>query len=563
MRAIFPVDLTGKEKGSLAVLLALMALSAVTEGLGLVLLVPMLALLGKGGGDAASDAITRTLLQTGIPLSLPLLLAVFVGLIALRGIVNYARAVQAFRFETELVDRLRERAWGAILRADWRYLATLRQSDNASMLISDIDRIGYGIGEIVRVLATGATLGALGLAALAISPRLAIAAAIAGLIVHFAYRGVRRRSAALGEQLTQAYHSVHARLSEGLGALRVTKSFAREDDMLASGTKSFAHLRKVQLAYVRESSRAQLLLQLGGAVLLALLVWLAMERWGAGEAEILPLVVLFARAMPLLATLQSALQGYAHARPAFAATLETTQAALAAREPDEAGEAVAAPELREAIRLSGVSVHFEERARAALEDISVELPAGSLTLLEGPSGAGKSTLADILAGLISPDAGTVTIDDTVLEGPARRAWRARVTYVQQEPVLFEGSVRENLAWADPAADETRMMRVLEDAAALYVRDLPQGLDTRIGDAGRQLSGGEKQRLVLARALLRDPALLILDEATSALDSENQRQIAAAIERLRKRMTIVVIGHGGALGELAERRIVLDEGRLRS
>ena len=561
MRAILPIELTAGERGALSLLLGLMALSALTEGLGLLLLVPMLALLANEVGQASGEPLTRWLLDIGFPLQLPALLAIFVALVALRAAINYARSVQAFRFEMAVVDRLREEAWDAILHADWRYLSQLRQSDQTSMLISNISRIGYGLSEWMTALATGATLLALGLAALAISPPLALAAALVGLLVHRAYRRVRGRSAELGEELTGAHERVHANLSEGLSGLRVVKSFGRENEVLASGADAFARLRAVQLAYVREASRAQLLLQVAGATLLALLVWLAIAWWGASEAQVLPLVVLFARALPLLATLQSALQGYAHAEPAFAATRQLTAAALSSREPAGTAPSASAPRLDRAIALQDVSVRFSGRNRAALESVTVEIPAGSFTLLEGPSGAGKSTLADVLAGLISPDAGTVRIDDTPLEGEARRAWRSRVTYVQQEPVLFTGTVRDNLLWADPEAEPARLEKALSDAAAGFLRELPQGLETPIGDAGKQLSGGERQRLVLARALLRDPALLILDEATSALDAENQRQIAAALDRLRGRITILVIGHGGALGELADRRISLAHGRI--
>ena len=133
--------------------------------------------------------------------------------------------------------------------------------------------------------------------------------------------------------------------------------------------------------------------------------------------------------------------------------------------------------------------------------------------------------------------------------------------MQQEPLLFDATIRENLLWAEPQADEARLREVLVQAAAGFVFDLPEGLDTRTGASGRQLSGGERQRIALARALLRRPSLLILDEATSALDAANEAAICEAIGQLRGRLTMVIIGHRGALSELAERRIELAEGRL--
>jgi ATP-binding cassette subfamily C protein len=181
--------------------------------------------------------------------------------------------------------------------------------------------------------------------------------------------------------------------------------------------------------------------------------------------------------------------------------------------------------------------------------------------LTGPSGSGKSTLADLLAGLTRPDGGAISIDGQVLEGPAWAAWRNSVAYVQQEPLLFDATLRENLLWAAPDADEARLRDCLTRGAASFVFDLPEGLDTRVGTSGRQLSGGERQRIVLARALLRDPQLLILDEATSALDRENEARIVEAVTALKGSVTVVVIGHGGQLAQQADQTVKLENGAI--
>ena len=558
LQAILPLPLSTGHYRAIAILLSLMLLSAVTEGFGLILLVPMLTVLGSQQDETGK--IAQFVQGIGIPLSLNWLLAIFVVLVLVRAVINYIRTLRAFQLEVSIVDSLRIRTWGALLRCDWRALSAMRQSDNASMLISNVDRVGYGIGQVIQGFATAITLVGVGLAALAISPAMALASVAIGVAVLLAYRGMRLRAAELGKELTESYSRVHGKMAEGLGALRVIKSFGKEEREAKTGASAFADLRSTQFAYMRQSGGAQMALQVGGAVLLAILVWLAIGRWNAGPTQILPLVALFARALPLLASLQHSWQIWSHSRPALDATMELIAAAEGAREIqyETAGNV---PRLSDALVLKDVFVHFTGRDRAALGGLDLTFPAGSITAIEGPSGAGKSTLADILGGLIAPDRGTVLIDGVELAGGLRRAWRERVTYVQQEPILFTGTIRENLLWAQPDASEERMAEALHQAAATFVYDLPEQLGTRIGESGRQLSGGERQRLVLARALLREPSLLILDEASSALDAENEAVIAAAVSRLRDRMTIIIIGHRGVLGDQADRVVRLEAGRL--
>jgi len=259
-----------------------------------------------------------------------------------------------------------------------------------------------------------------------------------------------------------------------------------------------------------------------------------------------------------LQALQEAGQHYAHARPALDEVAALIAEAEAKAEPAEPGRAP--PRLEHSIRLEGVEFAFAG-GRAALHAIDLDVPACSTLALVGHSGAGKSTLADVLGGLLAPDNGRMLIDGEALDAAARRAWRSQVAYVQQEAVLFAGSVRDNLLWARPEAGEPELTRALERAAARFAFELPGGIDCDLGEGGRQLSGGERQRIALARALLREPRLLILDEATSAIDAAAEQEVAAAVEQLKGTLTIVIIGHRGLLTELADRQVVLAGGRI--
>ena len=546
-----------RDAGLAALLAVTMLAAAATESIGLMLLAPMLAALGEDGGEVGRLAVR--LGELGLPLTPTPLLALFVALVITRALIVHARAMIGQRFEAVLVDGLRNRAWSALLLCDWRKLAGMQQSRNASLLIHDVDRVGAGVKHGINGIATLVTLAGLGAAGLVISPGITVAAATAGLVTIAAYRRLRRKAGALGQQLTEAYHGIYTAIGEGLGALRIIKSFGREARTADEFSASFVRLRAAERAFLRESGWSQIALQSGGALLMAIVVWLALTRWGAGPVTILPLVAVFARALPMLGALQNSWQNWSHCRPAMAATLALIADAEAAREPEVAG--IRPPDLSHEIVFEHVSVRFPGREQPALHGVSFAIPAKRITALAGPSGAGKSTLADLAGGMTAPDEGRVLIDGIALEGGLRRAWRSRVAYVQQDPVLFTGTIRDNLIWADAGAGEPDIRRALADASAEFVLALPDGLDTPVGENGRQLSGGERQRIVLARALMRRPVLLILDEATSALDPDNEAAIACAVARLRERMTVLIIGHRGSLQACADHVISLESGRI--
>jgi ATP-binding cassette subfamily C protein len=527
--------------------------AALTEGFGLVLMVPLLSRLSGGSAAATGDPGGMA------SLGLSGLLIVFAGLVIARAILVMARNRAALELEIAMVDGLRQRAWRALLQADWRYLSALKRSDQASLLISNLDRVGLGINQLLVALSALATLLALGLAALAIAPLLAAGAALTGGAVLLAYRGLRRAAARQGEALGAAWNAVHSGLGDGLAALRSAKSLGAEARLERHALSGFAALAAARRAFLRSSGYGQLALQAGGAVALAGLIWLGIDRWHLSVATILPLVALFVRAVPLLGTLQESWQNWLHARPALQGAQTLIADAEAAREP--LADAALVPELQQSILVDGVTVRFGDQPVSALDGVSMEIAAGSVVAIAGPSGAGKSTLADLLAGLLLPDAGRITIDGTPLEGGAWRAWRSAVAYVEQEPLLLATTIRDNLAWGVAVEDEQLWAALEAAAVADFVRTLPDRLDTVLGDGGRRLSGGERQRLMLARALLRKPKLLILDEATSALDPGNEAAIVRALAGLRGLLTILIIAHRGALTGLADRIVRLDHGRV--
>ncbi|GLZ11513.1 hypothetical protein Acsp04_17480 [Actinomadura sp. NBRC 104425] len=209
------------------------------------------------------------------------------------------------------------------------------------------------------------------------------------------------------------------------------------------------------------------------------------------------------------------------------------------------------------LRLDRVTVRHPGRDRPALSEVSLEVAPGERLVVVGPSGAGKSTLLAVLLRFVQPAEGHTGFEDI----PAER-WRERIAWVPQDPYLFAGSVADNIRLGDPGASDRAVRRAARLAGAdEFVRDLPQGYDTPVGERGARLSSGQRQRIALARAFLRDAPLLLLDEPTAHLDGESAEGVRTAVERLMEGRTVVLVTHDHAWTRLADRVAEIDGGRL--
>lgn len=214
------------------------------------------------------------------------------------------------------------------------------------------------------------------------------------------------------------------------------------------------------------------------------------------------------------------------------------------------------------IRFESVGLRYAPELPPALSDISFTLPKSQTLALVGPSGAGKSSIADLLTGLYAPTSGEIWINDTPFEQLELSSWQQRLGVVSQDTFLFNATIAENIAFGTSGATPAKVQAASQAAqAASFIESLPQGYDTLVGERGYRLSGGQRQRLSLARAILRDPELLILDEATSALDSQSERLVQQAIERFERNHTVLVIAHRLSTIVRADQILVLDQGRV--
>ena len=227
----------------------------------------------------------------------------------------------------------------------------------------------------------------------------------------------------------------------------------------------------------------------------------------------------------------------------------------------ERPDATALPRVRGEIAFADVTFRYDGR-EPVLEEFSLHIPAGTTVALVGPSGAGKSTLAKLLVRFYDVGAGRITIDGIDIRQATLQSLRRQTAIVPQDPILFSGTIAENLRYGKPGATEEEIRQAAREAfAGAFIEELPDGYQTEVGERGVKLSGGQKQRLAIARAFLKDAPIIILDEPTSALDAESEELIKQALQRLLQGRTALIIAHRLSTIEHADRVVVIDGGRI--
>lgn len=544
-------------RGRVAIAGFLVAAGSLLEGIGIVLLVPLLGLVF--GGATPAPAWLRPFAGGE---QLALLLAIYAGLLALRAVIVWQRDLMLYRLALETVDAWRNRMVEAVAGARWRKVQELRQSRLEFAITSEVGRLELGSDQLLRGAEAAIQLMLLTALAFFLAPKLAAIALLGGLAAAPLLVPLFRASRRHGEALSEEGEARHHLLGEFMAGMKLAKAQDAEARYAAQQRMLSVRLRERALAYLNAQLRGHNLFQLCAGLAAAGLLLVGLTVVRTEPAVLSALLVLLAR---ITAPAQKLIQGgqaLAVMLPAVGRLLslerELGGSTLAA--PAEAGDV---PAGSAALAFKGLAYRPPGREQPALVAASGSIAAGEFVALVGPSGSGKTTLADILLGLVEPDAGWIELDgERLVDEAGRAALRRQVGYVPQEPFLFDATIRENLRWASETASEDELWRALDLAeAGEFVRSLPEGLETQTGTRGTRLSGGERQRLCLARALLGTPRLLILDEPTSALDPEVEARLGETLSHLRGSITVLMIAHRLPAGLVPDQTWRIEAGRL--
>ncbi|MFM7237583.1 MAG: ABC transporter ATP-binding protein [Cyanobium sp.] len=370
---------------------------------------------------------------------------------------------------------------------------------------------------------------------------------------------VERRAllnASLGTELT-------SRMTENIQGLRLLHTTGFLDDAALEVDRQTHFLEHNQRAISRLLAINGPLTLVMPMIMIAVIAWLSIIFFGQRSSGILPSLVTFVVA---LQRLNGSIGAIADAMLRFksnSANLRLLNAFLVPGNKEFRRKGGLPYEgLSNEISLHDVCLSYSADLKPALQNVNIHIPAGHTIALVGSSGAGKSSIADLLAALYQPSAGIISIDGINLHELNLASWQKRIGVVSQDTFLFNASIAENISFGTPLASMDDIRFAAKQAqASVFIETLPDGLNTLVGERGYRLSGGQRQRISLARAILRNPDLLILDEATSALDTESERLVQEAIDRFDRKHTILVIAHRLSTIVNADRIYVLEEGRV--
>ncbi len=538
-------------------------------GLGLVL--PLLELLTSSSGSSTSGTgvqFLSDLLGNPSQGTLEAVLAVLViASFALRTLLTIALRWWTLGFTLQSEANLEARLLDLYLRAPYRYHLRRNSAELVRTLQSAVsEAFTRSVGPSVSVATEGAVIIGITIVLLVLQPLIALGTAVYFLVIILVYqRIINRRAHVLGYEFQRLNAESFKAIQQSLGGVKEVIVRNRQPffvDRLSRFKHESAHVER-RFQFYAELPRQYLetAFILGGG-------FLALMLTISGENDAIAVLGLFiAAGFRLLPTLYRFVSAGTTFRTGLASVdivcADVAELEAAQEEERPKGTPTPVEPLREALTVESVSFAYEGSERPVLDDVSLTVHRGESVAVVGTSGAGKSTLIDLLLGLHHPRSGRIAVDgvdiDDDLEG-----WRNQIGLVPQDVYLLDASLRENVAFGVPEAeidDELVNEAIQQAQLESFVAGLPDGLETVTGERGVRISGGQRQRLGIARAFYTQPKVLILDEATSSLDNATEAELAATINELHGKLTMIVIAHRLSTVKNSDRVFLLEHGRL--
>ncbi len=486
------------------------------------------------------------------------LLAMFFG----KTLFDYLQTVLVVKLEQSVTRDLRNQAYQHVLDLDMRFFNRTRAGQIITRLTSDSDQLRLLLTKNLVKLATSVMQILAALASMiAISFKLTLIGVVVLPFMVVSWSRFRARLRRGDKAVLNLGGEVTSHLQETVMGIRQVKAAAAERFEVQRFRGLTWQYMKANVRNERLRALAGPLTELIGAVGTVAVLWMGAREVINGQLAAGPFLLFLGFAVKLYTPAKWASRFQSIVQPGLVAAERIFEFMDAPVQVHDLPNPRPFPGVRSVIRFENVSFAYENNVNV-LDRVSFDVPVGSIVALVGPSGAGKTTMADLLARFYDPTAGRITIDGIDLREFDSRSLRTGMGVVAQDTVLFHDTVRANIAYGLANVSQDAIEQAARAANAHeFISELPNGYETVLGERGMRLSGGQRQRLAIARAILRDPSILILDEATSALDTESERLVQQATDELLKGRTVFVIAHRLSTIRHADQILVVREGRI--
>ena len=508
---------------------------------------------------------TNVLILRETPLeSLKILCLSILTVFFIKNIFLYIKNILLRIVELKLVKEIRDRLYIHIQTLSLGYFNRQHTGSITSIVMNDVEQLQIALAVVFQRLFVE-PINILTFVALLfiISWKLALIAIIiiplAGIAIFSIGRSIRRKSRRTQAKIAEIMQI----LTETLASIRIVKAFVNEKEEVKNFTRESKHYFKLLLKRARLDLIAGPTTETFGVIIGVVLLWyggmeVLAQKGVSAEDFIRFILILFSILGPIkqLSNVNLKIQiGAASAERIFG-LLDTPPEIVEDPDPVELDV------FNNAIEFDQIHFEYSDADERVLDGVSFTIKKGEIVALVGPSGSGKSTIADLIPRFFDVSKGALRIDGKNVRKISFSSLRGSMGIVTQEVILFNDTIRKNIAYGQSDVTEEAIQKAAKAANALeFIKQTPDGFDTLIGERGVNLSGGQKQRLAIARALLKNPPILILDEATSALDTESEKMVQKAIEVLMKDRTVLVIAHRLSTVQNADKIVVLDKGKI--
>lgn len=542
----------------LLLIFLLTLLMGVNAGFSIMLLIPLLQLLNVSGDavyQGQSILLNQLVAKLGVSLNIEKVLFIYVVLLTITALLNYLKAILDTGYQQTFIYEIRRRLFRKIILADWAFLNSKSKTNHLQVLTKEIPNLANYIFFYLRLLCSLIITAIYVTYAMIVSIKFTLLIVVAGLLIFFLLRKFLTKAFLLGENAVQSYNHLLKYIDNFWQTVKIAKVHSSEAYYFKKFEEANKSLLDLEVRMQKNNSLPQLIYSITGIAVLVLVVYVGYKTDHVLLASLLTLILLFSRIFPQFTGINTDVN----------MILSNVASVKLVLQLDEEFQETAFhnPLLLHAIELEK-DIRFENLQFAypggvfLLEDFSETIPAKKITGIIGESGNGKTTLIDLIAGLQKPAFGKILIDGKKIEEDMLPYWKSSIGYLPQDSFFIDGTFRENLVWdsVGEISDEA-IFNVLEKVNALHlVKRFKNKLDEFIVNYPFSFSGGECQRLALARVLLRKPRLLLLDEATSSLDTENEKQIMEVLSKLRSSMTIIFVTHRTGLVSFFDKVIMI-------